>query len=114
MSEFNFPPRPLDLTYADEFTLRALRLDSGDSPEMSCFVNWVAGACIGENLDNELVKFGYQIDHLICDCNDEKAAIDFARGNLPSLRQHFTLSANELLAFVPELLQTKDSRVKKP
>ncbi len=113
-SEADFPFSELELTYREEFTPWALRLDFVNEADVRRFVNWVARIWMGEDLGDELVKFGYYLDHLICDCNDEKAAIAYAKDNLPSLKPHLAQSAYELLAFVPELASSNDGRVEKP
>lgn len=103
-SQADFPYRAIELSYQDQFTLWAHRLKLDDKTELGRFVNWVACASMGEDLNDELVKFGYQLDHLIGDCNDEKAAIAYAKGNLPSLKPFFAQHAMELLTLVPHLV----------
>ena len=61
---------------------------------------------MAEDLDYELVKFGYQLDHLISDCNDEAAAIAYAKAKLPSLKMHFAPTALALLEAVPDVVQS--------
>jgi len=88
-AEFDFPCRPVRLTCQEEFALRAVWLDLDAEESVYQFANWAAGRCMGEDSTDAIVKFGYELDHLICDCNDRKSAIAHARQMLPILtRRH--------------------------
>lgn len=88
-SEIDFPCRSVRLTCQEEFALRAAWLDLDVEESVYQFAAWAAGRCMGEDLTDAIVKFGYELDHMICDCNDSKAAIAHTRQILPTLtRRH--------------------------
>jgi hypothetical protein len=80
---YDFPPRPTALSYAQEFSLRALAvlLDSDDS--VLGFADWVSRRAMGEDLSEPFVTFGYRLEHLLDDCQDPAAASAFVREALP-------------------------------
>src|SRR5688572_4520513 len=47
--------------------LRARLLDLRSYSQVQTFAKWAANACIGEDLDDPIVQFGYQLNHLWCD-----------------------------------------------
>lgn len=114
MSNASFPYRALVLDYRDALTLWAFRLLPDDVAELRRFANWAAATSIGGELDDELVKFGYQLDHLIRDCDDEARALAYARANLPLLKPHYSELAYELLALVPDCARQGPQWVSNP
>ena len=81
----DFSPRPTYLTYVEEFSLRACAL-SFDSDDMVLgFAEWASRRCMGEELSDAMVKFGYCLDHLLDDCQDMSAVRTFVRIELPLL-----------------------------
>ena len=84
-AERDFPPRAAKLSYADEFAVRAVALDPSDSEAVRAFADWASRSCMGEDLSDSFVALGYQLDHLICDCQDEGAVGELLRAGLPNL-----------------------------
>lgn len=87
----DFPPRATKLSYADEFAVRAAGLDLACDDAVHRFADWASRSCMGEDLADSLVALGYQLDHLLCDCQDKHAATALVRvellGLLPRCRQ---------------------------
>jgi hypothetical protein len=52
---------------------------------------------MGEDWSNQMVKFGYQLDHLLDDCQDESAARALVREELPLLMPQCHLVAAPFL-----------------
>ncbi len=84
-AECDFPPRATKLRYVDEFAVRAVALDLSVTEAVRKFADWASRACMGEDFSDSLVALGYQLDHLINDCQDEGAARDLLRAELPNL-----------------------------
>ncbi len=103
LPEYEFPPRPLELTFTEEFALRAEALDTNSCASASEFVKWASRRCMGENLEEPEVALGYQLDHLSCDCNDMSAALRLLQEELPRLMPRCRATARVLLAQVPDL-----------
>ena len=82
---YDFRARPENLNYVQQFALRATRTRLDSDASVLKFAEWAARNCIGEDLDLPLVSFGYQVDHLLDDCRDQQATLDFVREGLPSL-----------------------------
>jgi len=102
-AEYVFPPRPIRLSYQDEFRLRALFVDLNSEEDTFQFVDWASRHCIGEDLSIELVILGYQFDHFIFDCNDGAGAIALAREKIPALESKSATISSSLLGLVPNL-----------
>ena len=87
----DFPPRAVKLTYVDGFAVRASALDLANDDAVHRFADWASRNCVGEDLADPLVALGYQLDHLLCDCEDKQAAMALVRadllGLLPRCRQ---------------------------
>lgn len=81
----DFSARPTKLSYVQEFALRALTtlLDSDES--VLQFAEWASRYAMGEDLSQPFVSFGYQLDHLLDDCQDRAAARALVRNELPSM-----------------------------
>jgi len=84
-AQADFPPRATRLRYVDEFALRAAALDLAAEDAVQGFADWASRRCLGEDLADPLVQLGYQLDHLLCDCQDGAAAMALVRDDLPSL-----------------------------
>jgi hypothetical protein len=81
----DFSPRPTHLSFVEEFSVRACAL-SFDSDDMVLgFAEWASRRCMGEELSDAMVTFGYRLDHLLDDCQDKSAARTFVREELPLL-----------------------------
>jgi hypothetical protein len=80
-----FPARPATLNYVQEFALRALAVSLPSYESVLSFANWASRYCMGEDLSDPIVALGYQLDHLLDDCQDKQGAVELARKELPSL-----------------------------
>jgi hypothetical protein len=84
-AQCEFPPRAAKLGYLDEFAVRAVALDLSAEGAVRRFADWASRACMGEDLSDSLVVLGYHLDHLLCDGQDEGAAVKLLRAELPNL-----------------------------
>jgi hypothetical protein len=83
--EFDFSAGRVTLPYATEFALRASAVQlTSDEPVLS-FCRWCARFAMGEDLQLPAVAFGYQVEHLLYDCDDPQAAVQYARIEFPKL-----------------------------
>jgi hypothetical protein len=84
-AQHDFPPRAAAMTYIQQFSIRAaeVRLDSAESA--LAFADWASRCCMGDDLAEPMVAFGYHLDHLLVDCEDSEAALAFVRDQLPAL-----------------------------
>jgi len=82
-AEADFPPRPVELTFEQEFSLRAVRTPLQSRESVLELAKWAAKRAMGEDLSNPIVQLAYQWDHLINDCEDSEAAVTLARTSLP-------------------------------
>ena len=83
--EIDFPYRPTQLGYTQQFAIRASRVDLASNESAWQFAHWAARNCIGEDLSDSLVKLGYLLDHYIDDCQDNDGAVALVQAELPSL-----------------------------
>lgn len=81
----DFFPRPVELTYEQEFALRAVRTALHSEASVLELAKWAAKRAMGEELSDPIVQLSYQWDHLINDCEDTDAAVALARNSLPQL-----------------------------
>lgn len=81
----DFSPRPTHLNYVQEFSVRACVLPFDSDESVFQFADWASRRCMGEDLSDAMVKFGYHLDHLIDDCQDKSAALALVRKELPLL-----------------------------
>ncbi len=84
-AQCDFPPRAMKLRYVDEFAVRAVALDLSAPEAVRAFADWASCSCMGEDLSDPMVVLGYQLDHLLCDCQDEDSAEQLLRAHLPDL-----------------------------
>jgi hypothetical protein len=84
-AQCDFPLRATKLRYVDEFAVRAVGLDLSAAGAVRMFADWASRSCMGEDLSDPLVVLGYQLDHLLCDHQDEDAAEQLLRADLPGL-----------------------------
>ena len=84
-AQCDFPPRASKLRYVDEFAVRAVALDLSAPEAIRTFADWASRSCMGEDMSEPFVALGYQLDHLICDCQDGDAAEQLLRADLPDL-----------------------------
>lgn len=84
-AQCDFPPRATKLRYVDEFAVRAVAVDLSAADAVRRFADWAARSCMGEDLSDPFVALGYRLDHLLCDCQDEEAAEELLRTDLPDL-----------------------------
>jgi hypothetical protein len=81
----DFSPRPIKLTYEQEFSLQAVRTEADSDDSTLRLAIWAAKRAMGEDLSDPLVQLGYQWDHLINDCGDTRAAVSLVRSALPKI-----------------------------
>ncbi len=74
-------PRPRD-NFQERFLLALSLTDLEDRAALERFVR-TAMRCMGEDLNLPEVQLGYYFDHLVYDCDDMNAAIEYARAELP-------------------------------
>lgn len=74
-----------DFGFGMGLAIRSSMLDKTDAAQMASFVSWISRACIGEDLSQPEVQFGYQVDHLWCDCSRMDLAQDLVRDQLAAL-----------------------------
>jgi len=96
-----FPADPQRLSFIEEFSVRALVADLSSDETLLQFAKRVASSAIGEDLDEPFVRFGYQLDHLINDCDNTPAAIQLVRDELPSMLSRCQSIAAGFLDFLP-------------
>jgi hypothetical protein len=84
-SSSDFAPRPTHLSFVEEFAVRACVLSFDSDEAVLKFADWTSRRCMGEDLSNEIVEFGYHLDHLLDDCDDKSAARALVREELPVL-----------------------------
>ena len=89
-------PRAEQLSFLDEFSLRAAILDNGSAEAIVDFADWLSSACVGQNLDQAEVMFGHQINYLLDDCHDMKATIALVHERLPAFLPQCRLRAAQL------------------
>lgn len=82
---YDYPARPREFSYIEEFSLRAVRTSLASDDSVAAFVNWAGDHCIGEDLSLPMVELGYQLDHLVCDCHELEGAVALVREALPGL-----------------------------
>nr|MBF0681392.1 hypothetical protein [Pseudomonas sp.] len=96
---YEFPIRPIELVFTEEFGLRVSMLDSHSEPEVINFIKWATVKCMGEELDDPIVIFCYQLEDV---CTLE-AQVAFVRNEIPPLLSRSTGIANSFYARVPGL-----------
>lgn len=96
---YEFPIRPIELTFTEEFGLRVSMLDSQSEPEVSNLIKWATVKCMGEDLDDPIVIFCYQLE----DVWTLEAQVAFLRHELPPLLSRSTSIANSFYERVPSL-----------
>ncbi|OHC29226.1 MAG: hypothetical protein A3J71_08480 [Pseudomonadales bacterium RIFCSPHIGHO2_02_FULL_60_43] len=96
---YEFPIRPIELTFTEEFGLRVSMLDPHSEPEVSNFIKWATVKCMGEDLDDPIVIFCYQLE----DIWTLEAQVAFLRNELPPLLSKSTSIVNSFYARVPGL-----------
>lgn len=77
-----FPPAKV-FSFEDLCLLKLGTIDSKNRKEKEVFVDWISRACMGRDLKDRFVSFGYRLDHLVDDCRDMSAAIDLLKSELP-------------------------------
>jgi hypothetical protein len=84
-AEFEFPARPVPLTFSQAFALKALHTQLESEESVQSFADWASRQAMGEDLSLPEVAFSYQLEHLIVDCQDPVAAAALVRGQLPGM-----------------------------
>lgn len=84
-AEADFSPRPAQLTYEQEFALKAVRASLQSEASVLELARWAAQRAMGEELSDPIVQLSYQWDHLLNDCEDSDAAVALARSALPQV-----------------------------
>jgi hypothetical protein len=82
--ESEFPYRPSEPGYLEQFAVRAIGVDLESRDSSLRFAEWAARHCIDADVSDPLRGFGYQLDHLLWDCHDIESALEFVRARLPS------------------------------
>jgi hypothetical protein len=100
---YDFLARPAPLSFSDEFCLRAAVLDVFSEDTANAFVEWATCYCMGENIEDPLVMFCYELEDLWGINSDSKAQIVFLRKNLPLLMPRCLNTANTILSQVRDL-----------
>lgn len=95
-SESDFLPRQC-LGYPERFAIRASRLNLQDSAAIREFVLWVSDACHGQDIDACGVRFGYNVDHLLNDCNQIGHAMQYVRQEVPKLLEECRSLAHAII-----------------
>jgi hypothetical protein len=96
---YEFPFRPIDLTFTEEFGLRASALNIRSEFEVNNFIQWATVKCMGENLDDPIVIFCYQLEDF---CTFE-AQVAFLHNELPPLTPRIMSIAHFFYESVPGL-----------
>jgi hypothetical protein len=84
----DFPWRPSKLSYIQEFSLRALATSLDSHESVLHFAEWASRHAMGEDLSQPFVGLGYQLEHLLDDCQDQAAATALVRDELAPLLPH--------------------------
>jgi hypothetical protein len=79
----DFNPRPAEMSYEQEFALRAVRTNLESAQSTLHLFLWAAKRAMGEDLEDQLVQLAYRWDHLLNDCQDTESTLDLARRELP-------------------------------
>lgn len=82
------PPLPLPVL----FSALASTLDLTDDEALLAFAKRVFLECLGyDDTDADPIKrFGYQVDHLLCDMQSPQSAVAYIREQLPGLLQQYS------------------------
>lgn len=96
---YEFPYRPIELTFTEEFGLRVSALNIQSEFEVNNFIRWATVKCMGENLDDPIVIFCYQLEDR---CTLE-AQVAFLHNELPLLKSRSMSIAHSFYASVPSL-----------
>ena len=84
-AQVEFPYRPTELSYAQQFAIRAIGIDLASDESVQSFASWAARNCIGEDPSDPLAKLGYHLDHYMNDCQNNDGAVALVRTQLPSI-----------------------------
>lgn len=96
---YEFPYRPIELTFTEEFGLRVSALNIQSKFEVINFIKWATIKCMGENLDDPIVIFCCQLEDF---CTLE-AQVAFLHDELPPLIPRSMSIAHFFYASVPGL-----------
>ncbi len=84
-----FAVRPTELSYRQEFALRAVKLDGSDSALLS-FAAWARTGWECEDFSDPIVKIGIWLDHYF---DDPQGLLAMLRSELPALMDECKLIA---------------------
>ena len=84
-AQVEFPYRPTELSYAQQFAIRAIGVDLASDESVRSLAIWAARNCIGEDPSDPLAKLGYVLDHYINDCQNSDGPFVLLRTQLPPL-----------------------------
>jgi hypothetical protein len=93
--ELDFP-RPRELSYIEEFSLRLVRLSENYDLEVENFVQWVAGASLGLDIKQREIHLGYLADHYFLECDDLAYAHTFLKTEMVELLPSCEKLANSI------------------
>lgn len=102
-AEADFPIRPAAFAFGQEFAIRAFVLSTNDDERVLALADWLSRSCMGKDLADADVALGYQLDHLLCECNDSAAAIATLRAALRDTSERREQTMKRILTSVPEL-----------
>jgi hypothetical protein len=78
-------PHPERLSFLQEFSIRASRINLSAPLEIEQLVKWVSKTCMGQDLAEREVRFSYEIYFLYVEGTDMECAKAYVRDNLPRL-----------------------------
>jgi hypothetical protein len=102
-AEYSFPFRPATLSFEQEFGLRGMFVDISSDRSVQSFAEWASRCCMGHDLKSPVVSFGYELDHLLTDCDSPAMAAVAVKARISELVKLTSASAQKLLALVPGL-----------
>lgn len=105
----DFPSHPVRLTFLEEFSIRAIATNLQSDSSTLIFAKWVSRYAMGENLEDPAVMLGYQVDHLLNDCENSKSAIQFVIAELSPMLPRCKAIASSFLDLVPNLSFNPDA-----
>jgi hypothetical protein len=89
-------PAARTLTFKERFALRGARLDLGSDEEVVRFIDWVSGECMGQDLNQPEVLFGYRVEEMHV-AGDVDPVIAYVRAELPLLLLGLRTQIGDLL-----------------
>lgn len=85
LPEFEFPARPLSLSFQQAFAARAVGLSIENDADALDFADWAAARAMGEDLEHPFVQLGYLLDHMFENIPQDAEVLRELRETLPAL-----------------------------